>query len=288
MVVAGSGLDTASSVIVGKVAVPASDWRADSGSQLTILSTPRVDGAGPAEVIVQNYWGRSPATVSDLYRHTDGSPALPGDKFVTEALKYLGVPYVWAGASPGGGFDCSGLSMYVYGRLGIALPHYSRSQSGYGVAVSSDQLLPGDLVFFSNPVSHVGIYVGGGLMINAPRSGDLVTIENVFRSSYVGARRLVTPYNRHQSNSALLSTIGLWNTSIASTASGGSFRWSNSPGLMTVKFNGTYLGLVGKKGPQYGKASVSVDGGTRDHRGHLQLHGPVSEDHLEHGLLEPG
>ncbi len=262
VVVTGTGMDTASSVMIGKTVVPTGDWQADSSTQLTILSTPQVAGAGPAELIVTNYWNRSPATVKDVYRYVDGGPALPGDRVVSEALKYLGTPYVWAGASPTGGFDCSGLAMYVYGKLGVTLPHYSRYQASYGTAVSKDQLLPGDLVFFSNPISHVGIYVGGGLMINAPRSGDLVTIENVYRSSYNTARRILSPYTRYQDNDYRVTALGYWSRSAASQASGGSFSWLNSSGLATIKFNGSYLGWVGKKAPQYGKAKVTLDGGT--------------------------
>jgi N-acetylmuramoyl-L-alanine amidase len=264
VVVTGSGLDTASSVIVGKVAVPTSDWRADSGTQLTILSNSPADGAGPAEVIVQNYWGRSPATTNGLYSYADGSPGLPGDRVVNEALKYLGVPYVWAGSIPSGGLDCSGFTTYVYSRLGVVLPRHSSDQAAYGTPISREMLLPGDIVCFSDGtghVGHVGIYVGGGLMINSPRSGDLVTIENAFRSSYAGARRILSPYTRYQDNNALLTTVGTWGKSVTSLASGGSFRWLNSSGFMSVKFNGTYLGWIGKKGPQYGKAWVRVDGG---------------------------
>jgi N-acetylmuramoyl-L-alanine amidase len=261
VVVTGTGLDSASSVIIGKNTVPSADWKADSGTQLTVLATPQTTGGGPAEVIVQNYWNRSPASVKDLYRYTDGGPALPGDKVVNEALKYVGAPYVWAGATPTGGFDCSGLTMYVYKQLGITLPHYSVAQSGYGTAVSKDSLLPGDLVFFSNPISHVGIYVGGGLMINAPRSGDLVTLENVYRTSFNKARRISSPYTRYEDNNAFISTAGSWGTSTTASASGGSFRYVNSTGAMTIKFNGNYLAWIAKVGPQYGKARVSVDGG---------------------------
>jgi cell wall-associated NlpC family hydrolase len=106
------------------------------------------------------------------------------------ALKYLGVPYAWGGATPGG-FDCSGLVMYVYGQLGISLPHYAAAQYGFGTAVSRDQLQPGDLVFFDG-LNHVGIYIGGGQMVHAPETGDVVKITPLtdFGSSYVGARRL--------------------------------------------------------------------------------------------------
>ena len=139
--------------------------------------------------------------------------------------------------------------MYVYKQFGVTLPHYSAAQAGYGTAVSKDQLLPGDLVFFSNPISHVGIYVGGGLMINAPRSGDLVTIENVYRSSYqhCAADHLAVhalPGQRLIS----VTTLGSWGTSTTGTASGGSFGWLNSSGLATVKFNGTYLAMDRQEG----------------------------------------
>ena len=108
----------------------------------------------------------------------------------TIALKYLGVPYAWGGATPGG-FDCSGLVMYVYGQLGISLPHYAAAQYGFGAPVSRDQLQPGDLVFFDG-LNHVGIYIGGGEMVHAPETGDVVKITALadFGAGYVGARRL--------------------------------------------------------------------------------------------------
>ena len=108
----------------------------------------------------------------------------------TIAMRYLGVPYAWGGASPAG-FDCSGLVMYVYAQLGIALPHYAAAQYGFGTPVPPDQLQPGDLVFFDG-LGHVGIYIGGGQMIHAPHSGDVVKITPLaeFGASYVGARRV--------------------------------------------------------------------------------------------------
>ncbi len=108
----------------------------------------------------------------------------------TIAMKYLGIPYVWGGATPAG-FDCSGLVMYVYAQLGIALPHYAAAQHGFGTPVSRDQLQPGDLVFFDN-LNHEGIYIGGGEMVHAPQTGDVVKITPLadFGAGYVGARRL--------------------------------------------------------------------------------------------------
>ena len=108
------------------------------------------------------------------------------------AMQYLGTPYVWGGASPGG-FDCSGLVVYVFSQVGVSLPHSSYAQYGAGVPVSYDQLQPGDLVFFYG-LGHVGIYVGGGNFIHAPHTGDVVKISSLsgsYTSSYVGARRIL-------------------------------------------------------------------------------------------------
>ena len=105
------------------------------------------------------------------------------------ALSYVGVPYVWAGASPSG-FDCSGLVMYAYAQLGVSLPHSSYAMWNMGVAVPEDQLEPGDLVFF-NGLGHVGIYVGGGYFVHAPHTGTVVQVSSLSSDSYVGARRIL-------------------------------------------------------------------------------------------------
>jgi len=103
------------------------------------------------------------------------------------ALHYLGVPYVYGGASPSG-FDCSGLVMYVYAQLGISLPHYTVAQWNATQPVSSPA--PGDLVFF-NGLGHVGIYLGGGKFVNAPHTGSVVRIDSISSfGGYDGARRV--------------------------------------------------------------------------------------------------
>jgi cell wall-associated NlpC family hydrolase len=112
-------------------------------------------------------------------------------KVVSIALRYLGIPYRWAGASPSG-FDCSGFVMYVYGRVGVALPHNGAMLWNQGRFVARNRLAPGDVVFF-NGLGHVGIYMGRGRFVHSPHSGDVVKIsrlsEGSYRSSYVGARR---------------------------------------------------------------------------------------------------
>jgi cell wall-associated NlpC family hydrolase len=103
------------------------------------------------------------------------------------ALHYLGVPYVYGGASPSG-FDCSGLVMYVYAQLGISLPHYTVAQWNATQPISSPA--PGDLVFF-NGLGHVGIYIGGGRFVDAPHTGSVVRIDSMSGfGGYDGARRV--------------------------------------------------------------------------------------------------
>jgi peptidoglycan DL-endopeptidase CwlO len=111
---------------------------------------------------------------------------------VAIAMRYLGVPYRWGGASPSTGFDCSGFTMYVYAQVGIALPHYTGSQYAMGVPVPRSQLQPGDLVFFDG-LGHEGLYVGNNQFIHAPHTGDVVKISSIsgwYASTYVGARRV--------------------------------------------------------------------------------------------------
>ena len=132
-----------------------------------------------------------------------------GGQAVAIAYRFLGVPYVWGGATPSG-FDCSGLTMYVYAKLGIKLGHYTGFQYYQGRRVPRDQLQPGDLVFFhassSGVPGHEGMYIGNGSFIHAPQTGDVVKISSLFDTryalSYVGA---VRPYAVGASSSPLSS-----------------------------------------------------------------------------------
>ncbi|TFV66498.1 UNVERIFIED_ORG: NlpC/P60 family protein [Bacillus sp. AZ43] len=109
---------------------------------------------------------------------------------VDTAYAQLGDPYVWAAAGPDS-FDCSGLMQYAYAAAGISLPHSSRIQATMGRPVARADLQPGDLVYYYSPVSHIGIYIGGGRMVHASTFGVPVTIGSVDMSGYVGARRIV-------------------------------------------------------------------------------------------------
>jgi len=119
-------------------------------------------------------------------------PPTMAERAVRLARTQLGVPYVYGGASPGG-FDCSGLVMWVYGRLGLTLPHNAAALYSVGRPVDVSRLKPGDLVFFHG-LGHVGIYIGHGRMIHAPRTGERVEIEALGARSGAleGARRIST------------------------------------------------------------------------------------------------
>lgn len=114
------------------------------------------------------------------------------------ARAQVGKPYVYACSGPDA-FDCSGLVLRAYSNIGIYLPHSAESQSGYGYAVSMDNLQPGDMLFYttdgSGTVSHVGIYVGDGMMVHASAPGIGVIMTNIYdnwyQSRFMGARRLV-------------------------------------------------------------------------------------------------
>jgi cell wall-associated NlpC family hydrolase len=124
-----------------------------------------------------------------LPRKRPRKPTL-GERAVLIAAQELGVPYRYGGSSPSG-FDCSGLTSWVYGQLGIALPHNAAAQYGYGRAVDLARLKPGDLVFFHG-LGHVGLYIGHGRIIHAPQSGRNVEIQALTaRAGAVeGARRI--------------------------------------------------------------------------------------------------
>ncbi|MGY1820360.1 NlpC/P60 family protein [Geodermatophilus sp. SYSU D00079] len=104
---------------------------------------------------------------------------------VTEAQKYLGVPYLWGGTDPSKGLDCSGFTQLVFGNLGIDLPRTSSQQATSGTAVASlADARPGDLVFFDHSsgrpgIDHVGVYIGDGKMIAAPQAGETVKVQSV-------------------------------------------------------------------------------------------------------------
>lgn len=134
------------------------------------------------------------------YGSLGSEPSVTGMKVVALARSQLGKPYVWGGATPAVGFDCSGLVQWVYQQADIALPRTADEQYAATTRLQPDQLQPGDLVFFAHTypapvaITHVGIYIGAGQMISAPTEGDVVRVMPVFAgywaAHYAGAGRV--------------------------------------------------------------------------------------------------
>lgn len=136
------------------------------------------------------------AQAASIYQQTGQYPNITvnGNSVGVQALRWaltkVGDPYVWGAAGPSS-FDCSGLVMWAYAQVGISLLHFTGDQWNEGEHISRDQLEPGDLVFFFPDISHVGLYVGNGLMVDAPTFGIPVHVEPIYWSSFVGAVRIV-------------------------------------------------------------------------------------------------
>jgi cell wall-associated NlpC family hydrolase len=160
---------------------------ASAGPGLLASAPPQLlASARPGPATLNAVHQKPPAAVRDLPPPSGGAP-------VEVARRYLGVPYVFGGSDPAIGLDCSGLVQLVYRQLGVALPRTAQTQYAATLRLTRDELQPGDLVFFARTyadphdwITHVGIYVGDGVQINAPTTGQVVSIQPVF-SGYWGA-----------------------------------------------------------------------------------------------------
>ncbi|MFF5372151.1 NlpC/P60 family protein [Streptomyces sp. NPDC013187] len=157
-------------------------------------------GGVPPYSETRNYVKRI-TTLSESFAAPVGrvDPSEQAAAAIEYAQKKLGTPYLWGGtgtAEQGGRFDCSGLTQAAYETVGIKLPRVANDQYNAGPHPSRDELLPGDLVFFSDDLTnsrairHVGIYVGGGYMIDAPRTGAVIRFDPIDTPDYFGATRV--------------------------------------------------------------------------------------------------
>ena len=133
--------------------------------------------------------GSSAPTVAPPPAPSAPAPSSMSGVAVSAAQGQLGVPYRFAAESPGVAFDCSGLTKYAWGKAGVGLPHQSAAQYASTPHVSNGEVQPGDLVFYKAPIGHVAIYIGGGSMIHAPASGDVVKVSVVNWAKVVGVSR---------------------------------------------------------------------------------------------------
>jgi len=154
------------------------------GLDLVYGPVTEADAAAPAE-------GDRPGD-GTLFR----ADAAAGERVAALARNQVGKPYGWGGTGPER-FDCSGLALYVYRQLGIALPRVSLEQASTGVHVDRSELKPGDLVFFSlrRAIDHVGIFLGNNRFVHAPRRHEPVRVDNLddawWNRAYRGARRVL-------------------------------------------------------------------------------------------------
>jgi hypothetical protein len=193
------GLAPGTQLLVGmaRAAHPATS----TSEAAVVLGLPQLPAAQASLAGVPTFLPREDIPLPDVPTNTLGGQA------VALAYQFLGVPYVWGGANPSG-FDCSGLTMYVYRQLGIKLGHYTGFQYYEGRRVPREQLEPGDLVFFhansTGVPQHEGMYIGNGAFIHAPHTGDVVRVSSLYDTryalSYVGA---VRPYVAGASSSPL-------------------------------------------------------------------------------------
>jgi cell wall-associated NlpC family hydrolase len=158
------------------------------------LGCARAVPAHSGDLEVQTVVAPTPTPVRHVPNRAPVARRPLGRRAVEIALKAVGVPYRWGGSSPAGGFDCSGLVYWAYGRVGIELPHSSYALYDLGRSVPRNGLKAGDLLFFYG-LGHMGLYLGDGRMVHAPRSGKHVEVVRLNGSNYgarlVGARRIV-------------------------------------------------------------------------------------------------
>jgi len=179
-----------SAVVVALVALTAGRSSAAPGLDPADAGEPTLGGPAGSPDVHAEYVALAEETQA-LLRLRVRAVALPtpADIAIAGARSQLGVSYVYASASPGHGFDCSGLVMWAWDRAGVDLPHNSTDIYLALPHVPRDQLRPGDILYFHSPTDHVAIYLGHGMMIHAPHTGLSVEIIPVYWQYFVGGAR---------------------------------------------------------------------------------------------------
>lgn len=146
-------------------------------------------GAAPSATPPDNAPTPEPSPAPPTSRPATPSPSGLAEVAINAALSQLGVPWVFATAQPGVGFDCSGLTSWAWRKAGVSLPHQSRAQFAALPQVPKSNAQRGDLLFYYSPISHVGIYLGNGQLVHSPNSGDTVKVSNVNWNNVTGVGR---------------------------------------------------------------------------------------------------
>lgn len=162
---------------------------ARSGGAASSGSSSATVRGGGAQSPVSGSGAAAPAEPAAVPAPDVPAPSSMSGVAVNAAQGQLGVAYKFAASSPGVAFDCSGLTKYAWGKAGVSLPHQSAAQSASTPHVPADQAQPGDLIFYYAPIGHVAIYLGGGSMIHAPATGDVVKVSVVNWAKVVGVSR---------------------------------------------------------------------------------------------------
>lgn len=186
-VAGGTQADEAKGAVTPVATTPSTSSSSSAGTTTPAATSPNTSGSNSSS---SSSTGSSSASSgsSSSGSSSSSSSSSKGAAVVATARLYLGVPYVWGGTTPAG-FDCSGFTNYVYAKNGISLPRVSQAQMNSGRAISYAEAQPGDLVWMSGG-GHVAIYIGGGLVIHAPKPGDVVKVAQVSWWSDAHFRRL--------------------------------------------------------------------------------------------------
>lgn len=172
------------------------DGNFGSGTKRAVIDFQQANGLEDDGIVGLRTWHilRNATGIGEVSRG-NGDRKL-GQRLAGFAQRFLGVPYVWGGASPGG-FDCSGFVYYIYSQYGVSLPRMADEQYHFGQRVPLTDIQPGDLVFYSTYIpgpSHVGIYVGNGQFIHASSGANAVTLtplsKDYYQTRFLGAFRV--------------------------------------------------------------------------------------------------